>query len=145
MQLLGCSPRIFFCVDGMTKVDLHGFHEMMRSDKNKPYHVYEVKIAVFPIQIVQVGKSPYIVLAGNSQFNNESNEFCSNALHVCDFSSDSLYGTRFLNSFVDGVSCESKWLQETISRFICGKCQHVGITDQNHNIKNNRYQNLGGC
>ena len=135
MPLLGVFIPIFFCVDGITKVDLHGCLEMMRSEKNKTYHAYEVKIAVFPIQIVQVGKSPYIVLAGNSQFNNESNEFCSNALHACDFSSDSLYGTRFLNSFVDGVSCDSKWIQETICRFTCGNCQHGGITDPNHNIK----------
>ena len=51
---------------------------------------------------------------------------------------------RFLKSAVYGVSCESRWVQETIRRFIFGKCQHVGITDPNHKIKNNRYQNLGG-
>ena len=55
-------------------------------------------------------------------------------------------GMRFLNSAVDGILCESKWVQEIIRRFLCGTCQHVGITEPNHNIKNNRYHNLvGSC
>ena len=51
---------------------------------------------------------------------------------------------RFLKIAVDGLSCDSNWVKQTIHKFLCGKCQHVGITDPNHNIKNNLYQNLGG-
>ena len=65
---------------------------------------------------------------------------------MCDSSSYSLYGISFLNRAMDWVLCESKWVQETIHRFLCGKCQHVGITDLNHTIKYNQYQNLvGSC
>ena len=92
----------------MTKVELHDPLEVMRSDDNKSYHAYEFKIAVFPIQHVQIGNSPCMLLVGNPQFNNESNDFGSNVLHACDSLSASLYGIRFINSAVDGVSCESK-------------------------------------
>ena len=49
-----------------------------------------------------------------------------------------------MKSAMDGVPCESKWVQENIHKFLCEQFQHVGITDTNKNIKNNRYQNLGG-
>ena len=45
---------------------------------------------------------------------------------------------------MDGVSCEYKWLQENIHKFLCVQCEHVGITDTNHNVKNNWYHNLLG-
>ena len=93
---------------------------------------------------MQVGTYPYIVLAGNSQSNKESNDFGSTVLCLCDSTSDFLGGMRFLKISVDGVSCDSKWLQDTIRKFFCGKCQHVGITDPNQNIKYNRYHNFRG-
>ena len=71
----GCSYHSFFCVDGMTKVDLHEHLEVMRSDDNKSDRAYEVKLEVLSIQNVQVGKYPYIVLAGNPKLNNESGDF----------------------------------------------------------------------
>ena len=80
---------------------------------------------------MQVGKYSYIVLAGNPQLKNESNDFDTNVLCACDSASDSLHGVIFLNSVVDGVSCESKWVQDTIHRFISGKFQHVGINNLN--------------
>ena len=63
---------------------------------------------------------------------------------MCDSASYSLDGMSFLNSAMDWVLCESKWVQETIRRCLCGKCQHFGITDLNHPIKYNQYQNLVG-
>ena len=96
----------------------------------------------FSIQRVHIGKSPYIVLVGNPKSKNEINNFGSYVICTCDFASASLDDIRFLNSSVCGVSCEYKWVKETICRFLCGKCQYVGITDPKHNIKNNRFQNL---
>ena len=49
-----------------------------------------------------------------------------------------------MKSAVDGVSCESKCIQETIQKFLRGQFQHVGVADKNHNVKNNQYYNLGG-
>ena len=107
----GFHPKVFVCVDGMIKVDLHDHLEVIRSDKNKSDRAYEVKIAVFPIQRVHIGKSSYIVLAGNPQSNNESNDFGSYVFCEFDYTNASVDGMMFLCSAVGGVSCESKWVQ----------------------------------
>ena len=109
----GFHPKVFVCVDGMIKVDLHDHLEVIRSDKNKSDRAYEVKIAVFPIQRVHIGKSSYIVLAGNPQLKNEINDFGTDVLCKCDSASAYLDWMRFLKSDVGGVSCEYKWVQET--------------------------------
>ena len=48
-----------------------------------------------------------------------------------------------MNSYVYGVSFESKWVMENILKFLLGHCQHVGITDTNPNVKSKWYHNLG--
>ena len=103
-----------------------------------------MKIAVWSTQRVQIEKSPYIVLNVNPQSNNEINNFGSYVLCECDFDSSSQDGMSFLNSAANKVSYESTWVQEAIHMFFCRKCHHVVITNSNHNVKNNRYHNLGG-
>ena len=72
--------------------------------------------------------------------------FVTDKIHAFVSECESLRGMRFLNSAVDGVSCESKWVQVNIRMFMREQCQHVGIIDTNHNIKNNQYHNLvGSC
>ena len=44
----GANPKAFVCVDGMTRVELHGHIEVMRYDEKNSIRVHEVKIAVFP-------------------------------------------------------------------------------------------------
>ena len=51
---------------------------------------------------------------------------------------------RVLKIPVYGVSCYSKWVQDTIFKFLRGKCQYVDLTDANKNVKNKWYQNIGG-
>ena len=51
---------------------------------------------------------------------------------------------RFLNSAVDGVSCESFMIQESLLNYMAGDVCYVGFIDTNHNVKNNRYQMIGG-
>ena len=40
--------------------------------------------------------------------------------------------------------CDSKWVQDTIYKFLHLQCHNIGLTDTKYNIKNNRWQNLGG-
>ena len=37
-----------------------------------------------------------------------------------------------LNNAVDGVACESKWVQETISIFFHVKSHYLGLSDTKH-------------
>ena len=54
----GVHSKYFVCLDGTTKVNLHERLEVMRSDENKIDCAYEVKISVFSIHRLQVGKYP---------------------------------------------------------------------------------------
>ena len=41
---------------------------------------------------------------------------------------------------VDGVSCDSKFVRETMLKFLKGDIEYTAGTDPNHNGKNQRYQ-----
>ena len=96
------------------------------------------------LQCVRVGVFLYIAIEGHPQTNNKINIFDTDILHACEAACKYLKYMIFLNSTMDGVICESKWVQEEICRFLRGKSQHIGLTYTNHNVKNNRYQNIGG-
>ena len=83
--------------------------------------------------------SPYIIIAGRTQTNNESNNFINVVQDVCTNACESLYDMRFLNSAVDGVSCESFMIQESLLNYMYVDVCYVGFIDTNHNVKNNRY------
>ena len=67
----------------MTKEHLQDTLDEMRSTKMKQHLAYEVKIAVITLQRVKAGLSPYIVIAGRPQTNNERNDFGEDVLNSC--------------------------------------------------------------
>ena len=140
----GVHTKTFIFVDGRTKVELHDCLEVTISDENKSDRAQEANISVLSIQRAQVGKPPFIDLSGNHQSNNESNYFGYNVLCTCDSTSAYINGMRFLHSDVNGISCASKCLPDTIRGFLIGNCHHVSISDTNYSIKNNQYQNFRG-
>ena len=58
--------------------------------------------------------SPYIIIAGHPQTNNESNFFIKNVQDAYTNARESLEDMRFLNSAVNGVPCESVIIQEEL-------------------------------
>ena len=115
----------------------------MKYADNSSELLYKVNISVLSLQHARVGVSPYIIMSGR-QKNNKRKKIGTDVLHECEADCNSLKETIFLNISVGGVAFESKWVHETIHRFLCGMIQHVGITDKNHNVKNNQCQNVGG-
>ena len=49
-----------------------------------------------------------------------------------------------LNHSTDGVSCETTWNVTTTLNYLSGKINHISFPDTNHNVKNCRYQLVGG-
>ncbi len=49
-----------------------------------------------------------------------------------------------LNTTTDRVSTEVKWNKEVTLDYINGKINYVLLLDTNHNVKNSRYQLIGG-
>ena len=49
-----------------------------------------------------------------------------------------------LNSATDGVSVEVKSNLKVLTNYLKGLVSHLAISDTNHNVKNSRYQLIGG-
>ena len=45
---------------------------------------------------------------------------------------------------MDGVSLETKDVMTAICNFLTGRCNFTGAVDNKHNVKNDRYQIIGG-
>jgi len=43
-----------------------------------------------------------------------------------------------------GVGCDNERIMKTLDRYLGGLADHIGQVDTNHNVKNFRYQLLGG-
>ena len=80
-------------------------YSMIYYNKN-PDIVYAVKIEVVSIRHVQVGRSPYIFIAGYPQANNESNEFSTYAITEWGYPCGSLKRMSFLSISVDVILCD---------------------------------------
>lgn len=86
------------------------------------------------------------IVAARPQSNNESNNFIKDMeLAASEAACSSGAGAlSFANYSVDGVSCESVHLWFTSCEFMSCKSNHLGSTDNNHNIKSWRLQIIGG-
>jgi hypothetical protein len=49
-----------------------------------------------------------------------------------------------LNHSTDGVSCEMDWNRKSTLEYLQGKSNQLSFPDTNHNVKNCRYQMIGG-
>jgi hypothetical protein len=54
------------------------------------------------------------------------------------------FNASFLNFAVDGVSLEQTDVMMAICNFLSGDDNHIGSVDNKHNIRNDRYQVIGG-
>lgn len=54
------------------------------------------------------------------------------------------YNVAFVSSPVDGISCDTKFVQSHFLSFLRGHTNHSAHTDTNHSAKNRRYQAVCG-
>ena len=116
----------------------------LKLEKNDAELAFEIKIIVLTLQRVQEGMPPYILIYGIPQTNNERNNFIKVSQDACTNSCESLEDMRFLKSSVDGVPCESIMIHKELLNYMSGDVFYVGLIDTNQNVKNNRYQMIGG-
>jgi len=105
----------------------------------------EIKVAMITLQEVATGMPFSFPICARPQTKNEQSSFnddCYEAIQeVCD---SNLEEFTFLNAALDGLATEAKFVAQRLSDFLLGKNNAPVITDINHNMKNLRYQIVGG-
>ena len=102
----------------------------------------EVKVAVVSFQNTSVGMCPYLVVAGNAQTTNASNDFGKKVVTLCESDAQSGKNCVVLNHSTDGVSCEVEWNKQTLLDYLAGITDVCALPDPNHNAKCGRYQTM---
>ncbi len=90
------------------------------------------------------GVSPIVIISARPQFNNECSSFTADIMNAADLVTKQVKSTSFVNFAVDGVSLETQNGMTTVCNFLSGRCNFTGAVDNKHNVKNDRYQILGG-
>ncbi len=104
----------------------------------------EIKVCVLSFQRSPPGTTPYYTLVGQPQTNNEPNTFGSEVVKACLHATIEDGNTILLNTTTDRVSTEVQWNKEVMLDYINGKINYVSLLDTNHDVKNSRYQLIGG-
>lgn len=114
--------------------------------ENKKYGLpaAEVKVCVISFQDTPPGICPYFPLVGRPQAVNENSSFGDDVLEACVLAAQEDGNAVVLNTSTDGVSTEVKWNLRVTLDFLLGKRNQVSLPDTNHNVKNARYQLIGG-
>ena len=104
----------------------------------------EVKVLFMVFQQGVSKISPVEIISARPQGNNETSAFTQAALAAGVQVTKTIPNTSFLLFAVDGVSVETVDVMNSICMFLCGSCDCTGAVDNKHNIKNDRYQFIGG-
>ena len=57
---------------------------------------------------------------------------------------NSVVKSLLMNYSTDGDSCETEWNLTTMINYLEGKRNQLSFPDTSHNVKNSRYQMVGG-
>ena len=104
----------------------------------------EIKVCVVAVQDTPPGMCPYITLVGRPQSINENNDFGTTVIAACVTACNEDGNAVVLNTTTDGVSSEVQWNLRVMIAFLSGAANYVSLPDTNHNVKNARYQLIGG-
>ncbi len=105
----------------------------------------EVKVAFMVFQKPPPGVSPIVIIYARPQSKNECSSFTADIMNAADLVTKQVNSILFVNFAVDGVSLETKDVMTTICNFLSGRCNFfTGVVDNKHNVKNDRYQLIGG-
>ena len=104
----------------------------------------EIKIAVVAFQNLPRNISPMAIVAARPQGNNETSTFTQDVCEAASMLSKDLEDARFTNFATDGVSVETHDVLQTLCLCLDGKINYCAAVDNKHNVKNDRYQLIGG-
>ncbi len=108
----------------------------------------EIKLATASYQWTKDGISPFVQVSARPQTNNETSDFNKDVAKAMVKAESVLRKDGYQVSFAccanDGVSCDSKFVHETLGDFLKGNISYSAHTDTNHNVKNSRYQLVVG-
>lgn len=104
----------------------------------------EIKVCVISFQDTPPSICPYITLVGRPQTINENNDFGKVVMEACVTACNDDGNAAVLNTTTDGVSSEVQWNLRVMTGFLSGNVNYVSLPDTNHNVKNLRYQLIGG-
>lgn len=104
----------------------------------------EIKIAVVSFQNLPKHISPMAIISARPQGNNETSSFTKDVCEAASLVTKDLEDMRFTNFATDGVSVETFDILQTLCEFIEGKINYCAAVDNKHNVKNDRYQFIGG-
>ena len=115
------------------------------NDKKDPIELAtEIKIAVISFQNLPKHLSPMAIVAARPQGNNETSSFTKDVCEAARLVERDLDYVRFTNFATDGVSVETLDILQTLCEFLDGKINHCAAVNNKHNVKNDRYQFIGG-
>ena len=140
----GASSNHYISMDGIDTPE--GMKQMLQEckDGDNGDPAAEIKIAVISLQNTAPGLCPYFTLAGLPQLVNENNDFGTEVMIACEEAAKIVGNVAVLNGSTDGVSCEVQWNLTVTQEFLDGKKNYISVPDTNHNVKNSRYQLIGG-
>ncbi len=106
----------------------------------------ELKVVVQSFQGCPPGVSPVEIVGARPQTSNETSSFTNEAIEAAiEAATEFTFSQTFFTNFaVDSVSAESYDVMKSICQFLDGKQKHLGTIDNKHNVKNDRYQCIGG-
>ena len=90
------------------------------------------------------GIPPVEIVFARPQYTNECYEFTTYAVGSVQVTISNMPHQPFMNFAVDGVSVETVDVMCAICQLLDGKEDHNGEVDNNQNVKNDRYQIIGG-
>ena len=141
----GSYPDYFINTRDMLDKDVINTLEKFNDINDHEFsHADEVKIDVVCLQVTPPKTNPYIFLAGRSKTLNQKNDFIDIVVEGCTSVCSKLKNPVLLSVAMNGVSYESVWCIEQMCKYLDGKTNVVGLKDNNHNMKNPRYQIMGG-
>jgi hypothetical protein len=104
----------------------------------------EIKIAVVSFQNLPKHISPIAIVAARPQGNNECSMFTKDVCEAASLVEKDMNDIRFTNFATDSVSVETHDILHTLCLFMDGKANYCAAVDNKHNVKNDRYQLIGG-
>ena len=140
----GAYPKHKLSTDDMSAKDIKDTLDQKIGCPIKVDKASEVKVAFMVFQGVRKGQSTTEIISARPQSNNESSDFTRDIVSAATSLVTTTPNTSFLSFAVDGVAVETDDVRTTICEFLNGDADHTGIVDNKHNVKNDRYQIVGG-
>jgi len=141
----GSYPNDFISAKDLSAEQINA---IVRQFKDTPIVIKpadEIKVVIMSFQNCPPGVSLIEIVGAQPQTSNEVSTFTAAAVDAAIEACSDSGSTKvvFTNFAVDGVSAESFGVMTTVCEFLNGRKKHIAGTDNKHNCKIDRYQEIG--